>query len=169
MELVSRMMDGSITAEDRGALSRSIGPLFRFGRDKKIEHLERVSILEGSTNRQLRAIARITQVVELSAGQVLTRGGEPGDRFFVIVDGAVRVEVSPDRQHRIGPGEFFGEMSLLDGGPRSATVITDTPARLLLINRRDFSRLLKEVPGLAERIMVTLCKRLRQAEQTANA
>jgi CRP-like cAMP-binding protein len=65
------------------------------------------------------------------------------------------------------PGEFFGEMSLLDGGPRSATVVADTPVRLLVISRRHFSVLLKDVPGLTETLLVTLSRRVRQAEERA--
>lgn len=169
MELVSRMMDGSIPSPDKDALPKSAGPAVRVGQDQKMGYLQRIPILEGCTSRQLRAIARITEVQEAPAGQVLTRVGETGDRFFLLVDGSAHVEVSGQPQHRIGPGEFFGEMSLLDGGPRSATVITDTPARLLLIHRRDFSELLKEVPALTQRIMVSLCQRVRQAEKALNA
>jgi CRP-like cAMP-binding protein len=108
-------------------------------------------------------------VVEAPAGQVLARAGEPGDRFFLIVDGAVRIEVSPDTHHRAGPGEFFGEMSLLDGEPRSATVVAETPIRLLVIHRRDFWNVLKEAPTLTHRILVTLSQRVRQAEKAFHA
>jgi CRP/FNR family transcriptional regulator/CRP/FNR family cyclic AMP-dependent transcriptional regulator len=68
-------------------------------------------------------------------------------------------------RNRIGPGEFFGEMSLLDGQPRSATVVADTPMRMLVIPRREFVTLLREVPSLTERILIALCQRLRHAEQ----
>ncbi len=62
---------------------------------------------------------------------------------------------------------FFGEMSLLDGGPRSATVVAETPVRLLVISRRHFSVLLKDVPGLIQTLLVTLSRRVRQAEERA--
>ena len=65
------------------------------------------------------------------------------------------------------PGAFFGEMSLLDGGPRSATIVAETPIRLLVISRRNFSVLLKEVPGLTQSLLVTLSRRVRQAEERA--
>lgn len=169
MELVGRMMDGSIPSPDRQAPPDSAEPTARVGKDQKIGYLQRIPILEGCTNRQFRAIARITEVLEAPPGQVLTRAGEAGDQLFMLVDGSAHVEVTPQEQHRIGPGEFFGEMSLLDGGPRSATVVTDTPVRLLLIRRRDFSKLLKEVPALTQCILVTLCQRVRQAEKALNA
>ena len=166
MELVSRMMDGSIAGpteagpEPRGAPAR-------LGQDDKMTYLQRVHLFESCSSRQLRAIARIAEVQEVSPGHVLARTGEPGDRFFVIVDGSARVEVSPDNQGKIGPGAFFGEMSLLDGEPRSATVIADTAMRLLVISRRDFVTLLREVPSLTQQMLVTLCQRLRRAEKSS--
>ena len=98
---------------------------------------------------------------------MLTRAGEPGDEFFLIIDGTARVDVSVEKQVPLHPGEFFGEMSLLDGGPRSATVVAATPVRLLVINRRHFSVLLKDVPGLTQTLLVALSKRVRQAEERA--
>lgn len=167
MELVSRMMDGSIagpTDTDPG----SPGTPARLGQDEKMTYLQRVHLFEACSSRQLRAIARIADVQEVPAGEVLARTGEPGDRFFVIVDGSARVEVSPQNQGRIGPGAFFGEMSLLDGEPRSATVIAETAMRLLVIPRREFVTLLREVPSLTERMLITLCQRLRNAEKVMN-
>ena len=65
----------------------------------------------------------------------------------------------------LGANQFFGEMSLLDGGPRSATVVAETSLRLLVIRRRDFSTLLQTVPGMTQNLLVTLCRRVRQAER----
>jgi CRP-like cAMP-binding protein len=145
MELVSRMMDGSIAGPTEAG-PRPEGPPGRLGQDEKM-----------CSSRQLRAIARIAEVQEVPAGEVLARVGEPGDRFFVVVDGSARVEVSPQNQGRIGPDQFFGEISLLDGEPRSATVVAETAMRLLVIPRRDFVTLLREVPSLTERMLITAC------------
>ena len=164
MELVSRMMDGSIGGPTDAGLGPGRAPV-RLGQDEKMTYLQRVHLFEACSSRQLRAIARIAEVQEVPAGAVLARTGEPGDRFFVIVDGSARVEVSPHNQARMGPGSFFGEISLLDGEPRSATVIADTAMRLLVIPRRDFVTLLREVPSLTERMLITLCQRLRNAEK----
>jgi len=76
------------------------------------------------------------------------------------------VEVSPRKRSRLKPGEYFGEMSLLDGGPRSASVIAETPLRLLVIKRRDFSTLLREAPELTQSLLATLSRRLRTAESS---
>ena len=169
MELVSRMLDGSMPYNVKDALRESVPSGVRLSQDAKIERLQKVPILEGCTRQQLRAVARIAEVVEVPAGRPLTRAGEPGTEFYLILDGAVRVEVSAKKQLRLSPGDFFGEMSLLDGGPRSATVVAETPLRLLMINRRNFSTLLSEVPDLTKSILVTLSRRLRQAEQSLNA
>ena len=169
MEFVSRIMDGSISypGPDPSETSVALPPKVR--PSDKMSYLERVPVLENCTKGQLRAISRIAEVMEVPAGQVLARTGEPGDQFFFIIDGAARVDIAPDIHHRVGPGEFFGEMSLLDGGPRSATVVADTPLRLLVIHRRNFWKLLKEAPVLTERILVSLSQRVRRAEKAITA
>jgi CRP-like cAMP-binding protein len=167
MELVSRMMDGSIPEPHRPERGGWFG--WRINQDHKVEHLGEVPLLSGCTRRQLKAIARITEVREVAAGTALTQAGEPGNEFFILVDGKARVELSSRRRAALKPGDFFGEISLLDGGPRSATVVAETPARLMVISRRDFARLLAEAPDLNRAVMAVLCKRLRQAEQALNA
>ncbi|OLC16108.1 MAG: hypothetical protein AUH29_06245 [Candidatus Rokubacteria bacterium 13_1_40CM_69_27] len=169
MELVGRMLDGSIPYDPKGALPRPglFGDHLR--QDEKIEHLQRVPLLSGCTQRQLRSIARIAEVREVPAGTVLTRTGEPGEEFFVIIDGKARVEVSARKRVRLRPGDFFGEMSMLDGGPRSATVVAETALRLLVIKRRDFSLLLSKASDLTRSLLTVLSQRVRQAEQALNA
>ena len=164
MELVTRILDGSITYSPRG---EPRGRSFfggRISQDDRIDRLEDVGLLAGCSRRQLRAIARISEVIEVPAATVLARAGAPGEEFFLILDGSARVEVSARKRSRLEPGQYFGEMSLLDGGPRSASVIAETPLRLLVIKRRDFTTLLKEAPDLTQSLLATLSQRLRQAE-----
>lgn len=161
MELVGRMMDGSLQYEPPESVP---GP--PMGRDEKTEYLQKVPIFEGCTKRQLRAIARITEVIEEPPDRVLTRAGEMGTEFCMIVEGTARVEVSPEKQVKLGAGDFFGEMSLIDGEPRSATVTAETAIRLLVINRKNFWTLLTEVPRLTQTILVALSRRVRQAERS---
>lgn len=142
---------------------------FRVGRDQKMRHLERVPIFEDCSMKQLRAIADISKVVEVPERTVLCRQGEPGEEFFVIVDGTALVTVSAQKKVRLRPGEFFGEMSLLDGEPRSATVKAETDARLLVIERLHFWTLLKHAPELTERMLVTLSRRIRAHERSQTA
>jgi CRP/FNR family cyclic AMP-dependent transcriptional regulator len=166
VELISRMLDGSIPYGPEGRLEPvSSGPGAK--QEDKIERLKEVPLFEECSLKQLRRVAKIAQVFDVPAGTVLTRAGEPGDEFFLIIDGSARVDVSPEQRVLMGPGKFFGEMSLLDGGPRSATVVADTPVRLLVIRRRNFSELLEDVPGLIQSLLVTLSKRVRQAEERA--
>ena len=166
MELISRMMDGSIPYDPEGRLEPVLsGPGAK--QEDKIERLKEVSLFEECSQRQLRSVAKIARVFDVAAGTVLTRADEPGDEFFLIIDGTARADVSTDRHVLLHPGEFFGEMSLLDGGPRSATVVAGTSVRLLVISRRYFSALLRDVPGLTQTILVTLSKRVRQAEERA--
>jgi len=164
MEFVSRILDGSISYTPRG---EPRGRSFFGGRvsqDDKIDRLEEVGLLAECSRRQLRAIARISEVIEVPEDTVLARSGAAGEEFFLILDGSARVEVSPRKRSRLKPGEYFGEMSLLDGGPRSASVIAETPLRLLVIKRRDFSTLLREAPELTQSLLATLSRRLRNAE-----
>lgn len=167
MELVGRMLDGSIPYDVKAALRPSGGP--SLGQDEKIERLQEVPIFEGCSRRQLRAVSRIAGVFEAPAGSILTRAGEAGREFFLILDGTARVEVSARKRARLGPGDFFGEMSLIDGEPRSASVLAETPMRVLVIESRHFWSLLKDVPELTQNILSTLCRRVRQAEKSPNA
>jgi CRP/FNR family cyclic AMP-dependent transcriptional regulator len=95
----------------------------------------------------------------------LTKRGQHGVEAFVIVEGRARVESGGKAIAQLGAGDFVGELSLIDGRPRSATVIAETPMTLLVIRRRDFRLLRDSVPGLQEKLLVTLCERLRQADQ----
>ncbi len=166
MEIITRMMDGSISYDPEGRLE-PVTSGSGAKQEDKIERLKEVPIFEGCSQRQLRSVAKIARVFDVVAGTVLARAGEPGDEFFLIIDGTVRAEVSAEKHVPLRPGEFFGEMSILDGGPRSATVVADTAVRLLVISRRHFSMLLKDVPGLTEALLATLSKRVRQAEGRA--
>ena len=105
------------------------------------------------SQRQLRSIARIARVFDAPAGTILTRADEPGDEFFLILDGTASVDVATETRGPLRPGAFFGEMSLLDGGPRSATIVAETPVRLLVITRRNLSVLLEDVPGLTQSLL----------------
>jgi CRP/FNR family transcriptional regulator, cyclic AMP receptor protein len=164
MELISRMMDGSISYDPGAGLEpSSSGP--GVSQDDRMDRLEKVPLFSDCSRRQLRAIAKISDVFDAPSGTLLTKAGDPGNEFFLIVDGAARVEVSARKSSRLRPGDFFGEMSLLDGEPRSATVVADTPIRLIVINRRNFAKLLNDVPGMMQNLLVVLSRRVRQAER----
>ena len=135
--------------------------------DARIDHLRRVSLFNDCTDEELRRIADISKTVETPAGTVVTQMGTPGDSFFFIVDGRVSVQTPVGVGDPLRPGDFFGEMSLLDGEPRSATVTAMTDLRLLVVDRLHFWRLLGETPDLMRRILMVLSRRVRRLEQAA--
>jgi CRP-like cAMP-binding protein len=137
--------------------------------DGRIDHLRRVSLFAECTDVELRRIADISRIAEHPAGSVLTKVGTPGDSFFLIIDGRVSVETPVGIGDPLLPGDFFGEMSLLDGDPRSATIVATTEVRLLVVDRSQFWRLLNETPDLVRRMLVVLSRRVRRLEQATNA
>jgi CRP/FNR family transcriptional regulator, cyclic AMP receptor protein len=164
MELIGRILDGSIPQDLREALRRAQPSGSRVSNDEKMRHLEDVPLLADCTQKQLRAISDISRVVEVPAGTSLTRAGQPGDEFFVILDGSAAVEKPGKKRVFLRPGDFFGEMSLLDGGPRSVTVRAATSLRVLVIDRKNFQGVLREVPDLTQKLLVTLSRRVRALE-----
>jgi CRP-like cAMP-binding protein len=138
-------------------------------RDARIRHLERVPIFSGFTEGELRRVAELSTILEIRAGTVVTQMGGAGESFFVIIDGTVAVRTPVGVGGQLQPGDFFGEMSLLDGEPRSATITATTEVRLLVVDRVHFWRLLDETPELIRRILTVLSRRVRRLEQTVNA
>jgi CRP-like cAMP-binding protein len=131
--------------------------------------LRNVPLFKGLSQKQLEQVARLVDEVEAPAGKRLATAGETGHELFIIMDGQARVQIPKGRTVRLGPGEFFGEMSLVDGGPRSATVEATTPMKLLVVGHREFWQLLDEAPSLNAKVMRTLAGRLRDAEGGATA
>ena len=131
--------------------------------------LRNVTLFQGLSQRQLEQIARLADEVEVPAGRRLATAGDVGHELYVIVEGQATVKRRDGRTGRLGPGEFFGEMSLLDGGPRSATVEAASPMKVLIVGHREFWQLLNEAPPLVAKVMRTLSQRLRDAEAAHTA
>jgi CRP-like cAMP-binding protein len=138
---------------------------FSRGRDAKLGLLGNVRLFSTCNKRELARIASLVDEVEAPKGKVLTRQGDPGQECFVIAEGKAKATMRGKGTAMLGPGSFFGEMSLLDQGPRSATVTAETDMRLLVLGSREFSALINEVPPVAVRIMRALAERLRTAER----
>jgi CRP/FNR family cyclic AMP-dependent transcriptional regulator len=138
--------------------------MFLSRRPDRIDWLRKVPLFSGLSGRDLDLIARQTDVVRVDGGRVLTRQGALGEEFLLIVDGSARVERDGTVIARLDAGDFFGEMSLIDGKPRSASVIAEGPITLLIVDSRSFRSLLDGVPGLRKKISVGLCERLRKAD-----
>jgi CRP-like cAMP-binding protein len=138
--------------------------MFLSRRPDRIDWLRKVPLFSGLSGRDLDLIARQTDVVRADEGRVLTRQGALGQEFLLIVDGSARVERDGKAIARLDAGDFFGEMSLMDGKPRSASVIAESPITLLVVDSRSFRSLLDGVPGLRKKISIGLCDRLRKAD-----
>jgi len=136
----------------------------RKGRDAKLELLGNVRLFSTCNKRELARIASLVDEVEAPKGKVLVRQGDTGQECFVIAEGRAKATMRGKGTAVLGPGSFFGEMSLLDQGPRSATISAETDMRLLVLGSREFSALVNEVPVVAVRIMQGLAERLRDAE-----
>jgi CRP/FNR family transcriptional regulator, cyclic AMP receptor protein len=137
------------------------------GRDAKVELLRGVSLFSACSKRELTRIATLADEIEVPEGRVLIRQGEPGREFFVIVDGRAKVSIRGKRTRTLDAGSAFGELSLFDHGPRSATVTALTDMQLLVLDSRSFSSLISEVPSVAGKIFKTMAQRLRVAERDA--
>lgn len=132
--------------------------------------LESVPLFSRCTPRERRTIARHAEIAELPAGTDLVVEGEPGDALFIILEGDASILRSDDAAAvtaRVGPGAYFGELALLDGSPRSATVRADTDVKVAVLGIRMFRTLLREVPDLAEQLLVGLAGQLRAAQTAA--
>jgi CRP/FNR family transcriptional regulator/CRP/FNR family cyclic AMP-dependent transcriptional regulator len=154
---------------DPGELEQAQADATALSRDPRIRHLQRVPLFSGFNEDELRRVADLSRIIEAPAGTVVTQIGEPGDSFFVIIDGTVAVRTPVGAGSQLKPGDFFGEMSLLDGEPRSATIVAATDVRLLIVDRPHFWRLLDETPDLIRRILTILSRRVRRLEQTVEA
>ena len=133
---------------------------------EKAELLSNVALFSECSKKELNDIAGAMEERRVQTGTVLAREGEPGDEFFAVAEGLVRATIDGSEIGSIRAGSFFGEMALLDGGPRSATVTAELPTRLLVLDSKSFSRLVKQSPSVALKIMKGLAQRLRELENT---
>lgn len=132
--------------------------------DNKLELLSRVPLFSRCRGNALEELGRLADEIDVPAGATLTQEGKSGAEFFVLVDGRVRVEREGKVVGRLEPGDFFGEIALIDGGPRSATVVAEMPAKLLVIAHREFHTLLADFPGIRQAVFEALAQRVRNLE-----
>jgi CRP-like cAMP-binding protein len=123
-----------------------------------------VPLFAGLLPSELDRIALVMNPIEVAAGDVVCTEGEPGHELFVIADGETAVERGGHAVAKLRTGDYFGELALLDRGPRSATVRALSDTRLYVLPETSFVALLNEVPALAQKLLASLATRLRQAE-----
>ena len=136
-------------------------------RDEKLDLLRGIPLFAGFDRRHVERLGMLTEEVDVPTGKVLIRQGEHGDDLMVVASGQVGVDRDGTRIAQLGAGEFFGEIALIAGGPRTATVTAEAPTRLLVVNHRDFHALMEEFPAVAGQVLMTLAHRLRTLELRA--
>jgi CRP-like cAMP-binding protein len=127
-----------------------------------IEMLKKVPLFSACNTTELRKIANLGTPLAVADGTRLTEQGKPAFEFFLMIDGNARCEIDGDKVADFGPGDFFGEMALLDKGPRHATVTTEGPAEVLVLDSAEFSALLDASPTIGRKLLVALAQRERQ-------
>jgi CPA1 family monovalent cation:H+ antiporter len=132
----------------------------RLRKDAKIELIARVPLFGRCTKKELNAIAARADELTLPEGKVLARQGERGREFVVIVDGAADVHRDGRRINQLGRGDFLGEIALLSGAPRTATVTTTSPTRILVLTDAAFKSLTADLPSVQTRLLAALSARL---------
>ena len=130
-------------------------------KDARVELLRRVPLFSTCTDKQLAFIATRVEDVDLPSGKVLCEEGKSGGDFFVVVSGTADVKRGGTIVNRMGPGDFFGEIALIDQGPRSATVVTTSPMRALVLGPSQFQDVMFQDPDMARHLLVAVVKRLR--------
>jgi CRP/FNR family cyclic AMP-dependent transcriptional regulator len=127
--------------------------------------LSRIDLFAGLSRRQLKQLALQAKEVRHAAGHVVTGEGRPALGFHLILEGQAAVTQGGSGRRTLGPGDHFGEISMIDGQGRSATVTAVTPMRAVVLSHATFDELLDEDPGFARGLLLVLCARLREAEQ----
>jgi CRP/FNR family transcriptional regulator, cyclic AMP receptor protein len=133
--------------------------------DRKIELLGTVALFDGIGPDGLAAVAEQAEEVDFPAGRLIVRQGEIGTGFFLIMAGRTRVVRDGETLAELGPGEFFGELSLLDGEPRIAAVVSETSTTCLAIPSWKFDTLLESQPRIAIALLRGVARRLRNVTE----
>ena len=132
--------------------------------DPKIKALSTVGLFSDCNKKELQSVARLCTPLSVEEGFVLTTEGTPGRECFVIGDGKARVTIGGRKVSEVGPGECVGEMALLDGGPRTATVTAESPMNVYILSVSEFRSLLGVSPTILRKIATSLAQRLRARE-----
>jgi CRP/FNR family cyclic AMP-dependent transcriptional regulator len=135
--------------------------------DRRAELLGGCPLFHGIDQAGLAGLAEVATAVDFPAGHVIARQGEIGTGFFVVIDGQVRVVRDGEVVARLGAGEFFGELSVLDRMPRNASVVAEVPTSCLALASWDFEKILLEQPALTLTILRGVATRLRDATDSS--
>ena len=126
------------------------------------DHFAAVPMFAACTKKELQAVARLSTEREVPAGKELTREGQPGREFVIVLEGTAVATRRGRKLATLGPGDYFGEIALLDPGERTATVTADTPMTLAVVTWGEFDQMLVDVPALGHKIMQGLARQIRE-------
>jgi CRP/FNR family cyclic AMP-dependent transcriptional regulator len=130
-------------------------------RNEKVELIKRVPLFADCSRGELEEIAQLADEIDLGEGKELTRLGESGREFFVLIEGEADVTQNGNSINTLKAGDFFGEIALVEDTPRTATVTATTPVRVLVITDRAFKKLLDQQPELQRKVLVALAERVK--------
>ena len=130
-----------------------------------LKHLRYSPLFSSCSSKDLERIAKAGDQVTFAKGESLTKQGEPGKEAFIILSGKAIVKRSGKKVATLGTGSVVGELSLLDNGPRTATVVCDTECQVLVISRGNFLRVIDKVPALAHKLFGALAMRIRDLDR----
>ena len=136
-------------------------------RDEKLELLKRIQLFSRLNRRELLRLGELADEIDLPSGRVLMREGERGEEAFIIVSGSAEIERDGRVVATRSTGEILGEIALVDGGPRTATVKLVEDSRLIVLGRKQFHALMDEYPEVRLRVLETLAQRVRATEPDA--
>lgn len=159
------MISLEVMTKDSETRRRLTGSFTAMPSTDYLDHLSQIRLFSSCNAKELAKIARASDELSLPAGKTLTTQGQTGREAFVIVDGGASVEVGGVEVAHLGPGDHVGELALLDGGPRTATVTATSDMTVLVISQRAFFGLLDEVPGLARKILSSLAGMVRELDE----
>lgn len=137
--------------------------------DPVITMLGSVDIFEGFSKKELAALRDAARESVAGAGEVIVREGDTDRRFYLIVSGEAEVSVDGHLIRRLGAGDYFGEVSVIDGGERTATVTAAMPTTMLTLAHFNLKALIKEHPDTAYKLLIGLCGVLRRSSSRTNA
>ena len=132
--------------------------------DEFLEYFRRVPMFSTCSKKDLKTIASNAERLHVPAGRILAEQGQTGREAFIIVDGKARVYRNGRKVAMLRPGQFFGELSLLDRAPRNATVIADTDMELLVLGQREFAKIVDAAPAFARALLTGIARRINDAE-----
>jgi CRP-like cAMP-binding protein len=138
----------------------------RLGHDQKLDAIKRVPLFQHCSKDELAAVARLADEIDLAEGKVLTREGERGHEFMVLLDGTAEVVRGGEKVAQLGPGDFLGEIALISQIPRTATVTTTAPVRALVVAAHDFRSLIDGSPSIALKVLQALAERLPESAKS---